>query len=171
MIMREGSCREPDFERRGVNLTLISSHLQIRSHREDLQSRQIEHPPHIQIQHLLTTPVWRRLKRASPSSSRIAHQDVQLSLAVLHLLNQFLDILCFCYVCSYADGFAFDVGELVKARDGLVNALCAAVLARRDYDGAGACKEERGCGVEAEATRSCDRYRSALELEGIVGLG
>jgi hypothetical protein len=28
IIMREGSCREPDFERRGVNLTLVSFHLQ-----------------------------------------------------------------------------------------------------------------------------------------------
>jgi len=94
-----------------------------------------------------------------------------LPFTFLHLLDQFFDVLCFCYVCCYADGFAFDVGELVKARDGLVDTLCTAVLARGNYDSSGAGEEESCCSVETETARSCERYRSELELESNGRLG
>ena len=59
------------------------------------------------------------------------------------------DVFCLGDVGGEADGAAFDVGEAVQARDGLVDARFAAGFAGADEDCLGAGEEEGGCGVEA----------------------
>lgn len=74
-MMREGETRVPARSNRGANLiVLVDVHVAVLiSH---AQSAKIEDAADIQVQNLLTRPIWRGIERATPSGSRIAHKDI-----------------------------------------------------------------------------------------------
>jgi hypothetical protein len=163
-MMREGSDRVPAFSRRGENLQSLAHaapHLEGHS-----QSCQIENTPDIQIEHLLTAPVWRGFKRATPGRTCIAHQDIQLSTCLLaNLLRKLCNLLGVCDIGSDTDSFARD-GKFVELLDGLVDTLRSFVFARTDEDFRCAREEEGGCGMKTKTSRSCEDILLAANCQG-----
>lgn len=90
---------------------------------------QVEDTTDVQVQHLLTRPVWCRLQRSSPRRARIGNEDIEFILCLLDLRQQLLDAFVLADVGWNRDRAALDPGEFVEFLDGLVEALRSFCLA------------------------------------------
>lgn len=118
----------------------------------NVQAHEVKNTPDVQIHHLLTRPVRRRLKRSSPCCARIRDEDIKPRFNILHLLDQGLDLIGLRGVSGNPDGFPFDAGEGIQVSDCLVDTFC---FAGSYKDGLCAGEEEGCCYVQADAAGCC----------------
>ena len=123
------------------------------------QPHQVKHAPDVQIQDLLTAPVWRRLEGSSPRGAGVRYQDVEPPTSKFSgLCDELLDLRYDSVAAGHPDRAAFDVREGIEFLDRLVNAFWAFGFAGIDDDERAAGKEECGGGVEADAARAWRRF-------------
>ena len=146
----------------------LVSHLTQRAG-EDLLLRQQKDTTNVQIQNLLARLIWSILKSASPRSTSVRNEDIQLSVLLLDPSSQALDIVLLSAVGGNADGLALDARNGIQLVDGLVNAILSAVTASRDDDCRCAGLEEASRGVKTNASGAAgDEGDLAVEAEEVI---